>query len=105
MAELLVGAAAPVSRRLCGELMLAAAHHQSGTTAGPGLKDPYRTPPDAERIRAAMTGPPSEFEPPDLLLNVRNKWRLLQVRQTVSALSRGVLLLDDARTRRTETIQ
>ena len=81
MVELLIGAAAPVSRRLCGELMLAAAHHQSSTAAGPGLKDAYRTPPDAGRIRAAMTGPPSEFEPPDQLLNVRNKWRLLQVRQ------------------------
>ena len=28
-----------------------------------------------------MTGPPSEFEPPDYLLAIRYKWRLLQVRQ------------------------
>ena len=67
MAELLFGAAAPVSRRLGGKLMLAAAHHL-GTTA-------------AERVRAAMTGLPSGFEPPDQLLDVRYKWRLLQVRQ------------------------
>ena len=67
MEELLIGAAAPVSRRLGGELMLAAAHHL-GTT-------------DDERVRAAMTGSPSEFEPPDPLLNIRYKWRLLQVRQ------------------------
>ena len=67
MSELLIGAAAPVSRRLGGKLMLAAAHHLGAT--------------DVERVRAAMTGPPSEFEPPDQLLNVRYKWRLLQVRQ------------------------
>ena len=67
MAELLIGAGAPVSRRLGGRLMLAAARHLGQTDAG--------------RVRAAMTGPPSEFEPPNQLLNVRNKWRLLQVRQ------------------------
>ena len=67
MAEFLIGAAAPVSRRLGGELVLAAARHL-GTA-------------DARRVRAVMTGPPSEFDPPDQLLNVRFKWRLLQVRQ------------------------
>ena len=67
MAEFLIGAAAPVSRRLGGELMLAVAHHL-GTT-------------DTGRVRAAMTGPPSEFDPRDQVLNVRYKWRLLQVRQ------------------------
>ena len=67
MAELLIGTAAPVSRQLGGKLMLAAAHHLGTTATG--------------RVRAAMTGPPSEFEPPDQLLDVRNKWRLLQVRQ------------------------
>lgn len=67
MAKFLVGAAAPVSRRLGGELMLAAARHLRTT--------------DTRRVRAVMTGPPSEFDPPDQLLNVRFKWRLLQVRQ------------------------
>ena len=67
MAEFLVGAAAPVNRRLGGELMLAATDFL-GTT-------------DTERVRAAMTGPPSEFDPPDHLLGVRDDWRLLQVRQ------------------------
>ena len=67
MAERLFGSDAPVSRRLGGELMLAAARH-IGTT-------------DTGRVRAAMTGPPSEFQPSDQLLNVRYKWRLLQVRQ------------------------
>ena len=67
MEERLIGAAAQVSRRLGGKLMLAAARHL-GTM-------------DAELVRAAMTGPPFEFEPPDQLLNVRDKWRLLQLRQ------------------------
>ena len=67
MVELLIGSAAPVSRRRGGELMLAAAHHLGTTAAG--------------RVRAAMTGPPSEFQPPDQLLDVRYKWRLIQVRQ------------------------
>ena len=67
MEELLIGAAAPVSRRLGGTLMLAAAHHIGTTVAG--------------RVRATMAGSPSEFEPPDPLLNIRYKWRLLQVRQ------------------------
>ena len=67
MEERLIGAAAPVSRRLGGKLMLAAARHL-GTM-------------DAELVRAAMTGLPFEFEPLNHLLNVRDKWRLLQVRQ------------------------
>ena len=67
MADLLIGAAAPVRRRLGGKLMLAASHHLGTAAAG--------------RIRAAMTGSPSEFEPSDQLLDVRYKWRLLQVRQ------------------------
>ena len=67
MADLLFRSAAPVSRQLGGKLMLAAADHLNTTAAG--------------RVRAAMTGPPSEFKPPDYLLDIRNKWRLLQVRQ------------------------
>lgn len=67
MAKFLVGATAPVNRRLGGKLMLAATDYL-GTT-------------DTGRVRAAMTGPPSEFDPPDHLLSVRDEWRLLQVRQ------------------------
>ena len=67
MEKRLIGADAPVGRRLGGKLMLAAARHLSTM--------------DAELVRAAMTGPPFEFEPPDQLLNVRDKWRLLQLRQ------------------------
>ena len=67
MAKFLIGAAAPVSRRLGGELMLATARHLGATDTG--------------RVRAVMTGPPSEFDPPDRLLDVRYKWRRLQVRQ------------------------
>lgn len=67
MANFLIGAAAPVKRRLGVELVLAAAHHLATTDTGP--------------VRAVMTGPPSEFDPPDRLLNARYKWRHLQVRQ------------------------
>ncbi len=67
MAKFLIGASAPVNRRLGGNLMLAAAHYL-GTA-------------DSGRIRAVMTGPPSEFDPPDGLLDVRYRWRRLQVRQ------------------------
>ena len=67
MTELLFGSHAPVSRRLSGTLMIAAVHHV-GTT-------------DDGHVRAVMTGSPSGFEPPDSLLDIRYKWRLLQVRQ------------------------
>jgi hypothetical protein len=65
--ELLLGPSAPIGRRLGGELMLAAAAH-AGT-------------PDAGRVRAAMAGPPSDFLPPAHLLEIRDAWRCLQVRQ------------------------
>ena len=84
MAEILFGAHAPVSRRLSGTLMLAAVHHV-GTT-------------DDGHVRAVMTGLPSEFEPPDSLLNIAGQMATLTGAPTVSALSRGVLLLDDAQT-------
>lgn len=67
MAELLFGDSAPASRQLGGKLMLAAVHHL-GTT-------------DPGRVRGAMTGSPSTFQPPDPLLDAQYKWRLLQVRQ------------------------
>lgn len=67
MANLLMGVAAPVSRRFGVKLTVAAAGHLSTIADGD--------------VRAAMTGPPSEFEPPTHLLDARRKWRLLQVRQ------------------------
>ena len=67
MAEQLFGVSAPASRQLGGRLMLAAARHV-------GTKN-------VERVRAAMTGPPSKFQPPTALRSVQYKWRLLQVRQ------------------------
>ena len=67
MAEQLGGDGAPAGRKLSIELMNDAAR-RVGTLA-------------VEGVRAAMTGPPSEYEPPERLLDVRYKWRLLQVRQ------------------------
>jgi hypothetical protein len=67
MADLLFGSAAPVGRRFGGELMLAAVEDIDDLHAGP--------------VRAAMTGPPSSFTPSGHLVQIRNAWRLLQVRQ------------------------
>jgi hypothetical protein len=47
--------------------MLAAALHEHSADAGP--------------LRAAMAGPPSTFVPPPDLVDIRNAWRRLQVRQ------------------------
>ena len=67
MAEFLFGDSAPEIRRRSGALMLAAANHIGTMNSG--------------CVRAAMTGAPSDFDPPDQLLNVQLKWRILQVRQ------------------------
>jgi hypothetical protein len=67
MGDLLVGSAAPVGRRLGGELMLLAAAHVVSKTADP--------------IRAAMSGAPSDFNPPAHLIDIRDAWRRVQVRQ------------------------
>ena len=67
MRELLLGPSAPIGRQHGGELMLSAATHV-GT-------------PDAGRVRAAMAGPPSDFIPPAHLVEIRDAWRSLQVRQ------------------------
>ncbi len=67
MGELLLGSAAPVGRRLGGQLMLAAAGYEGSTGTG--------------RLRAAMAGPPSEFTPLEHLLEIRDAWRRVQVRQ------------------------
>ncbi len=67
MRELLLGFTAPIGRRLGGRLMLAASLHEHSTDAG--------------RLRAAMAGPPSTFAPPPELVDIRNAWRRVQVRQ------------------------
>jgi hypothetical protein len=67
MRELLLGSSAPIARQRGGELMLSAAVHAGA--------------PDAGRVRAAMAGPPSSFLPSAHLLEIRDAWRCLQVRQ------------------------
>lgn len=67
MSELLLGSAAPVARQRGGELMLSAARHTSSTSA--------------DRLRAAMAGPPSVFAPDAHLVEIRDAWRRLQIRQ------------------------
>jgi hypothetical protein len=67
MRELLLGDTAPLQRRLGCQLMLAAAVHGHNM--------------DSARLRAAMAGPPSKFRPPQKLVEMRNAWRRLQVRQ------------------------
>jgi hypothetical protein len=67
MREMLVGSTAPSRRRSGGELTLAAANFVSTN--------------DTASLRAAMTGPPSDFEPASQLLDTQHKWRRLQVRQ------------------------
>lgn len=65
--ELLFGSLASPSRRMGGKLMLAAVQH--ATTS------------DADQIRSTMSGAPSNFYPPDDLVEAAAKWRRMQVRQ------------------------
>lgn len=67
MRELLIGATAPVGRRLGGQLMLAAAAHEDSTEAGV--------------VRSAMAGAPASFTPPPELVEIRDSWRRVQLRQ------------------------
>lgn len=67
MAEMLYGSKAPVCRQLAGELMFAAAKHSCST--------------DVEQVRSLMAGPPSKFTPSSHLVNTREAWRRIQVRQ------------------------
>ena len=67
MRALLVGATAPVGRRLGGRLMLAAAAHADSR--------------DTVVVRSAMTGAPAPFTPETELVDIRDAWRRLQVRQ------------------------
>ena len=68
MSKLLIGANAPLSRRLGMDLMFAASSHTKKT--------------DPAVLRAAMAGPPAKFAPRrGELLETREKWRRLQMRQ------------------------
>jgi hypothetical protein len=67
MNEMLFGAGAPLCRQLGGKLMLAAAKHASTTKV--------------DVLRRTMSGPPSRFKPATHLLDVREAWRIVQVRQ------------------------
>ena len=67
MNEMLFGASAPVCRQRGGDLMLAAAEYCSTI--------------EAEALRAAMSGPPSRFKPAVNLVDTRQAWRTIQVRQ------------------------
>ena len=63
-------------------LMLSAAEHLHDTNTA--------------SVRAAMRGPPSTFNPPEHLLEIRDAWRCVEVAPAVPALARGVFSLDDA---------
>jgi hypothetical protein len=67
MDQMLFGAVAPVCRQLGGELMLAVAEHASTT--------------EIDILRGVMASPPSRFKPAAPLLNIREAWRTVQVRQ------------------------
>jgi hypothetical protein len=67
MADMLFGDAAPKGRQLAGEMIFTAA----GNAA----------PPDTDRLRAKMAGPPSKFVPPKGLEKTWKDFRRLQVRQ------------------------
>jgi hypothetical protein len=67
MTRLLIGASAPLGRRLGVNLMLAASIRKRST--------------DTAVLRAAMTGSPAKFTPPREFLDIRDMWRHVQVRQ------------------------
>ncbi|SRR5579871_317673 len=67
MKEMLFGPNAPLSRQRAGELLLAAAKRFSTK--------------DTAVLRAAMAGRPSRFEPPTDLIEIRDTWRVVQMRQ------------------------
>lgn len=67
MRTLLIGASAPIGRRLGGQLMIEAAVHERTT--------------DVAAIRSAMAGESAVFTPTPDLLEIRDTWRRVQVRQ------------------------
>ena len=94
MAAALAGAGAPLSRRDGCALMIAAAQHTS--TA------------ELAQIRAAMTGVPSNFSPPDELLGSLAAWRRVQIRQlfrlALEALFYWIFLEIEDGAQRTQTL-
>lgn len=67
MESMLLGSRAPIERRNGCALMIAATRYASTT--------------EANAIRAAMAGSPSNFVPPPELVGALTAWRLVQVRQ------------------------
>lgn len=67
MTELLMGTSATLGRRLGVRLMLAASNHTKST--------------DTELLRAAMAGAPARFSPARDLVEIRDVWRAVQMRQ------------------------
>ena len=94
MNEMLFRTGAPLCRQLGGELMLAAASHASSTKV--------------DVLRRAMTGLPSRFKPATHLLNTREAWRIVQVRQlfrlSVEALFYWTVTNLEARPKTTEVL-
>jgi hypothetical protein len=67
MKDMLFGSGAPITRQKGGELLLAAARRRATQ--------------NVEVLRADMAGDPSRFKPPGHLLDTRDAWRTVQVRQ------------------------
>jgi hypothetical protein len=67
MRDLLMGDSAPAARRRGCELMVAAAGHTGSI--------------DPDVLRAVMSGAPSDFDPPASLVETRDAWRRVQIRQ------------------------
>lgn len=94
MREMLFGSSAPVCRQHAGDLMIAAARYFSTKKA--------------EVVSAGMSGPPSRFSPPAALLEIRDAWRTLQVRQlfrlSLEALLHWTLTVVDDSPKTTEAL-
>lgn len=67
MCKLLLGVEGQAGRREAAGLILSAAEHVHST--------------EEEDLRPPMEGPPSSFKPPTELIEVRDSWRRVQVRQ------------------------
>lgn len=77
MSEALFGARASAARRLAGELLVSASVFAGST--------------GAHDLRRAMTGPPSDFVPEDRLVETRDAWRRVQIRQLFRLSLEGLL--------------
>ena len=94
MKDMLFGASAPVIRQRGGALLLAAAGRS-------------RTQ-DVEVLRADMSGDPSRFKPPAHLVDTRDAWRTVQVRQlfrlSLEAFLHWTLTVVDEKPKTTEAL-